>query len=335
MDYFYRPNRNPLLHFLKLIRPGNLLIIAATMYLLRIFVIGEVLEQNEMELQLSNYQFAVLVLSIVCIAAAGNIINDYFDVRTDRVNRPKQLIVGVYVKRRVAMVTHIALNFAGVIMGGLLAWEIGIWKLVFIHVFAAASLWYYSVIFKREFLIGNIVIAILSALIPLTVGLFEIPLIMETYGTQVREFFSQNAPGTDPNFFFKILYFFVLGFAGFAFLLTLIREIQKDMADVIGDQLAGFKTMPIVMGERKTKILVTALLVVTVVAVMGAASIFFGDYITLIYAAVAIALPLLISMIKTWRAKEREQYVSAFNFTKLAMVTGLGYSILFSLASLY
>lgn len=324
-----------MLDFFKLIRPGNLLIIAATMYLLRIFVIGEVLEQNEMELQMTELQFAILVLSIVCIAAAGNIINDYFDVRTDRVNRPKQLIVGVSVKRRVAMVSHIALNFAGIIMGGLLAWEIGMWKLVFIHIFAAASLWYYSVIFKREFLIGNVVIAILSALIPLTVGLFEIPLIMETYGTQVREFFIQNAPDTDPNLFFKILYFFVLGFAGFAFLLTLVREIQKDLADVKGDQLAGFKTMPIVIGERKTKWIVTALLLVTLVAVMGAAFIFFGDYITLGYATFAIALPLLVGMVKTLKANERKQYVSAFNLTKLAMVTGLGYAILFSLAALY
>lgn len=324
-----------MLHFLKLIRPVNLLIVVATMYLLRIFVIGEVLEQNDMELQMTELQFALLVLSIVCIAAGGNIINDYFDVRTDRVNRPKQLIVGVYVKRRVAMVTHIALNVTGVAIGGYLAWEMGMWKLVFIHLFAAASLWYYSVIFKREFLIGNIVIALLSALIPLMVGLFEIPLVMDTYGDQVREFFLKNAPDTDPNFFFKILYFFVLGFAGFAFLLTLIREIQKDLADVKGDRIARFKTMPIVIGERKTKFVVTFLLIISIATIMGAAFILFGDYVTLIYAGVAIALPLFISMVKTLKASERKDYVSAFSLTKIAMVTGLGYSILFSLASLY
>jgi 4-hydroxybenzoate polyprenyltransferase len=300
------------------------------MYFMRFFILGEILTQNDLALQMKEWQFALLVFSIVLIAAGGNIINDYFDLRADRINKPHRIIIGKHVKRRVAMVSHIALSLAGILIGGYLSWEVGMWKLVIIHLFAAASLWYYSVIFKREFLIGNIVIALLAALIPLTVGLFEIPLVMDVYGDQVREFFLQKDPSADPNWFFKILYYFILGFAGFAFLLTLIREIQKDLADVRGDRRVGCRTLPIVLGERRTKLITMVLLGVSTVMIMMTAYYLFGDWITLTYAAVLVVLPLAISMWETLRAQERNDFVKAFSWTKVAMATGLCYAIVFS-----
>jgi len=300
------------------------------MYFMRFFILGEILTQNDLALQMKEWQFALLVFSIVLIAAGGNIINDYFDLRADRINKPHRIVIGKHVKRRVAMVSHIALSLAGILIGGYLSWEVGMWKLVIIHLFAAASLWYYSVIFKREFLIGNIVIALLAALIPLTVGLFEIPLVMDVYGDQVREFFLQADPSADPNWFFKILYYFILGFAGFAFLLTLIREIQKDLADVRGDRRVGCRTLPIVLGARRTKLITIVLLGVSTVMIMMTAYYLFGDWITLTYAAVLVVLPLAISMWETLRAQERNDFVKAFSWTKVAMATGLCYAIVFS-----
>ena len=305
------------------------------MYFMRFFILGEILRHNGLQLQMTEWQFALLVLSIVLIAAGGNIINDYFDIRADRINKPHRVIIGKHVKRRVAMVSHIALNASGIIIGGYLAWEVGMWKLVIIHLFAAASLWYYSVIFKRELLIGNIVIGLLSALIPLTVGLFEIPLVMEAYGEQVREFFLQRAPDTDPNLFFKILYYFILGFAGFAFLLTVIREIQKDLADVKGDRVVGCRTLPVVVGEKRAKLIVVVLIGVSVITVLMVAFYLFGDYITLSYTAVAVVIPMLISLFKTLQARERSQFVTAFNFTKLAMAAGLCYALIFAVLGVY
>lgn len=288
-----------------------------------------------MELQMAEWQFALLVLSIVLIAAGGNIINDYFDLRADRINKPHRIIIGKHVKRRVAMVSHVVFNILGVLIGGYLAWEVGMWKLVIIHLFAAASLWYYSVIFKREMLIGNIVIALLAALIPLTVGLFEIPLVMEQYGEEVRAYFAQIDPEADPNMFFKILFYFILGFAGYAFLLTLIREIQKDLADIRGDRQVGCRTLPVVIGERRTKLIVMILLGVSCVTILMAAYYLFNDWITIGYAAVFVVIPLLVSLWSTLRANERQQYVTAFSWTKVAMATGLGYAIVFSQLGVY
>ncbi len=323
------------LHFIRLLRPVNLLIVVLTMYFMRFFILGEILGHNDMELQMSEISFALLVLSILLIAAGGNIINDYFDLRADRINKPHRIIVGKHVKRRVAMVTHVVFNITGILIGGYLAWEVGNWKLVMIHLFAAASLWFYSVIFKRELLIGNIVIALLAALIPLTVGLFEIPLVMTEYGEEVRAFFLQTAPDTDPNMFFKILYYFILGFAGFAFLLTLIREIQKDLADIKGDRAVGCRTLPIVIGERRTKLIAMILLGVSMVMVMMAAYYLFSDWMTMSYAAVLIVLPLFLSLWSTLKARDRTMYVRAFSWIKLAMATGLGYAIVFSQLGVY
>ncbi len=284
---------------------------------------------------MAEWQFALLVLSILLIAAGGNIINDYFDLRADRINKPHRIIIGKHVSRRVAMASHIAFNVVGVLIGGYLAWEVGMWKLVIIHLFAAASLWYYSVIFKRELLIGNIVIALLAALIPLTVGLFEIPLVMDRHAAEVQAYFLQIAPNADPNLFFKILFYFILGFAGYAFLLTLIREIQKDLADVRGDRQVGCRTLPVVIGERRTKLIVMVLIGVSCVTILMVAHYLFSDWITLTYTSVFIVLPLLIAMWSTLRADERPQYVTAFSWTKLAMATGLGYAIVFSQLGVY
>ncbi len=324
-----------MLPFIRLLRPLNLLILVLTMYFIRFFILGEILESNQLELQMSELQFALLTLSIVLIAAGGNIINDYFDLRADRINKPHRIIIGVHVKRRTAMAIHIAFNVIGIALGGYLAWEVGIWKLVLIHLFAAASLWYYSVIFKREMLIGNIVVALLAALIPLTVGLFEIPLVMEKYGTEVQALFMQIDPTADPNMFFKVLYFFVLGFSGYAFLLTLIREIQKDLADIRGDRVVGCRTLPIVIGERRAKLVVVILLGVSMVMILMTAFYLFNDWITITYVIITITLPLLLSLLTTLRARSREMYVRAFSWLKLAMVTGLGYAIVFSQLGLY
>jgi 4-hydroxybenzoate polyprenyltransferase len=319
-----------MLHYLRLLRPLNLIIMVATMYFMRVFVLGDILSENDFQLQMGEFDFALLVLSLVLIAAGGNIINDYFDVRADRVNKPHKVIVGKYVKRRIAMASHIAFNIIGILIGGFLAWKVGMWKLVIIHLFAAGSLWYYSVLFKREFLIGNIVIALLAALVPLAVGLFEIPLVIEAYGVQVHDYFLEVNPEGDPNLFFKILFYFILGFAGFAFLLTLVREIQKDLADVRGDMQAGCKTMPVVLGVRRTKLVVTVLLGVSVILILMVAYYLFGDWITLIYAITAVAIPLGISMWRTLLARDRPDHVAAFTWTKIAMATGLCYAIVFS-----
>jgi 4-hydroxybenzoate polyprenyltransferase len=160
--------------FLKLIRLQNLLIIAFTQYMVRWCLIYPILKARGFELQLSDIYFFLMVLSTVMIAAAGYIINDYFDVRIDKVNKPERLVVGKGVKRRVAMGAHTVINIIAIFISLYVSYTIGAWKLGLIYFICALGLWFYSTTFKRQFLIGNIVIAFFTALVPLIVGIYDL-----------------------------------------------------------------------------------------------------------------------------------------------------------------
>jgi len=314
-------------HFIRLTRPLNLFIIAFTMWLMRYFVLRPVVEVNEFELQLSSFHFFLLVLSTVLIAAAGNVINDYFDQRTDRVNRPKNIIVGVHVKRRVAMLVHQVFNAVGLALAFFVAWKIGMWKLSIVSFFAAGSLWFYSVQFKKELFIGNIIIALLAGLVPLLVGLYEIPLLIKQYGTSVREYFQLHRPGEDASLYFQYMFYFILGYSAFAFMLNFIREVQKDIADVKGDSRINARTIPLVYGIKNAKRIVGFLIGAAMVILVVVQQMIVNDTYSLIYLAATILLPLAISLVINHRAVKRAAFVKAGNWLKAAMLFGILYSI--------
>jgi|SRR5690554_2563109 len=315
------------LQFVKLTRPLNLLIIALTMWLMRYYVLRPMVAVNGFELQFSNFNFLLLVLSTVLIAAAGNVINDYFDQRTDRVNKPKDIIVGVHVTRRVAMAVHQLFNLIGLALAVWVAMRIGMWKLSILSFFAAGSLWFYSVQFKRDLIIGNVIIAFLAGLVPLIVGVYEIPLLIKTYGKEVVQFYAQNMPGANPSDYFRFMLYFILGYSVFAFILNLIREIQKDMADIKGDIKIKARTIPIVYGLKKAKYITAGLIGFTMIALIFLQQKVVNDRYSLIYLIIAILFPLALSLWYNHRAVRRPQFVRAGNFLKLAMLGGILYSI--------
>lgn len=297
------------------------------MWLMRYYVLRPVVEVNQFELQLSSFHFFLLTLSTVLIAAAGNVINDYFDQRADRVNRPKNIIVGVHVKRRVAMLVHQLFNALGLAIAVYIAWKIGMWKLSIVSFFAAGSLWFYSVQFKKELFIGNMIIALLAGLVPLLVGLYEIPLLIEAYGTDVREYFQIHRPGEDASLYFQYMFYFILGYAGFAFLLNFIREVQKDIADVKGDSRISARTIPLVYGIKNAKRIVGFAIAITMVILIFVQQMVVSDNYSLIYLIVTILLPLSISLYVNHRAVRRPQFVRAGNWLKVAMLFGILYSV--------
>ena len=187
--------------FLQLTRPLNLAIIVFTMVAMRYGVIDAYLRLGAPAMAdpalgstlthgFSTLHFWLLVLSTVSIAAGGNIINDYFDTRIDRVNRPHAVIVGRTVKRRVAIMGHWVLTGLGIVLGIFVAWRSHALHLAVIPVFAAGSLWLYSTRLKRSFLLGNGLVATLVALVPLSVGLYEIPAQVPLYPTWTSVFLS-------------------------------------------------------------------------------------------------------------------------------------------------
>src|ERR1035437_6396446 len=198
--------------FIKLIHFNNLVVIALTMFATRYFLMQPILaiRHSSMQLQLPHTDFFLLILSTMLIAAAGYIINDYFDIKTDKINKPEKLYINHGVKRRVAIFIHMQFNLVGFMLGAYVAYKAGNIYLAALPFLSIMALWFYSTHFKRQVLIGNLIVSILSALIPLQVLLFEKPLI-------------ENIENL------TFLYATVICFASFAFLLSMAREIIKDL----------------------------------------------------------------------------------------------------------
>lgn len=323
-----------MISFFKLIRFPNLLIVAATQYLMRFAVIGAILGfynngadgAFEFVLQMSEFDFFILVLSTVCLTAGGYVINDYFDTKTDSLNRPKTVIVGNTISRRSAMAIHIVLNVIGVLGGAYVSYVVGykLFGLIFIGV--TGILWYYSTTYKRQFLIGNVIVALLTALVPLMVALFEIPMLNKAYSGLLIEY--------DHNF--NSIFNWVAAFSFFAFFTTLIREIIKDVEDFEGDNAYGRRSLPIVLGVFYTKIIILTLVAITIAALVYIYLLYLqGSSLTLWYLIAAQLIPYILLIVKTITAKTKRDYWLASLLVKLIMLFGVLYSLIAAYIFLY
>lgn len=313
--------------FLKLIRWQNLLLVILTMVLMRYAVLAPVLskigvilkigsgEEMPMSLQFPWYDFALLVASTVFITAGGYVINDYFDIKTDLINKGK-VIVGTKIPRRMAMMWHSIFNIGGVAAGFYISFNSGYIWLGIMFVVVSGLLYFYSASYKRQFLIGNIIVAILTAMVPMLVAIYEWPALYKYYSVNAIRL-------PDINF---ILYW-VGGFALFAFLANLIREIIKDIEDFEGDIAYGRNTFPVVIGILSSKIVSICLIIITIILLYLAWHFFINDMITLIYITVAVVLPLLYVIYKLIKSSEKEQLHSASSIMKIVMITGVLYSV--------
>jgi 4-hydroxybenzoate polyprenyltransferase len=236
--------------YLRLVRFPILLLIAFLQYSMRWFILEPMLRINGYELIVSNLAFAYIVASTLFIAAGGYAINDYFDVKIDRVNKNKKVIVDRYVKRRVAMLLHLIFSGIGLTLATYVSYKLGLWQLSALYLIATFTLWYYSTTLQHQALLGNLAIALMAGFIPLIVGLFEIPLQNGAHPELVEQLgFS----------IFNVPAFWILGFSGMMFLLTLAREVSKDVIDFRGDRIFGSKTIPIVLGIKATKSILISL----------------------------------------------------------------------------
>ena len=305
-----------MMHFIRLTRPLNLIIIALTMYGLGWYL--DETTPNSFKFGVRSLDFFLLTFSTVMIAAAGNIINDYFDMRADRINKPHRLIIGKFVKRRVAIVTHWGLNFIAFSIAAYLSIKLETFWYLFIHLLSINILWFYSSYFKRKFLIGNILIAGLTALVPLLVGLYFYQ-YQQLNPVPTKSFiypFEQFSHKT-----FIVWLSFAL--ATFAFILNLAREIVKDMEDVAGDKLLRAKTVPIVLGYQKSKFIISSVLFFSFIAI----SVFWfqlpkPEVVTFLPVGISFLL-VMIAFILLITASEIKRYKVINSFIKLAMVSGL------------
>jgi 4-hydroxybenzoate polyprenyltransferase len=313
--------------FFNLIRWQNLLIVALTMVLMRYAVIVPLIskvgvtlirgtgEELPMTIQFPWYDFILLVAATVLITAGGYVINDYFDIKTDLINKGK-VIVGTKIPRRQAMMWHNIFNIAGVSLGFYISWKAGYIMLGALFLLVSGLLYFYSASYKRQFLIGNIIVAILIAMVPLLVVFYEWPALYRYYRINAISL-------PEINF----IVYWVGGFSLFAFLTTLTREIIKDIEDFEGDIAYGRNTVPVVIGILSAKVVSICLIIITVALLFLTWYFFVNDIITIIYLTTLIVLPLLFVVYKVIVSSTRKQLHSASAIMKIVMLTGILYSV--------
>ncbi|NSL88133.1 geranylgeranylglycerol-phosphate geranylgeranyltransferase [Chitinophaga solisilvae] len=305
--------------FFKLIRYPNLIYIALTQFLLQYCVVEPVLHSAGEEPSLSVAQFILLSLSTVLVAAAGYIINDYFDINIDIINKPDKMVLDKVISRRWAMAWHTIFNMAGVSLGFIVAWKTGQIYLGFTQVICSLLLWFYSTSYKRQVLIGNVIISLLTALSVVVVGFYE---------KQIYESFEAIMSPVGR----KLIQ--IIGvYALFAFVISMVREIVKDLEDMIGDSKDGCRTIPIIWGVLPAKRLCNALLLllqVTIVLVEVRVFIL-GWYVAIAYLLLLVQLPCIYVYLLLKKAHLPEHYHKVSAMVKLVMLTGILSMIFFKL----
>ncbi len=297
--------------FFKLIRWPNLLFIALTQLLFRVFILRFVFISDPFayeNIRLTWPLFYLLVFASVCIAAAGYIINDYFDVNIDLVNKPSKLIIDRFIKRRWAIVLHIIFSFAGFLCSCYVGYKLRNLYIPFFNFISIVVLWFYSTTFKKKLLIGNVLISLLTAWVILVLTVSE-------YNFQI----------VSSDIHWQRLLKLSFVYAGFAFVISLIREVIKDMEDMPGDAKDGCTTMPIVWGLQVSKVFVAVWIVVLTVSI--AAIQFYviqmGWWLSALYSLLAIVIPLLWVLRKLYAAHSPEDFHTLSTTIKLIMLTGI------------
>lgn len=304
--------------YFKIIRYPNLLIIALTMYLMRFCLYKPLLAANGFSLQMSEWHFALLVLSTMLLSAAGYIINDINDVNADKINKPHKVYIGSQISENSAMNYYWVLNLLAIAMGIYVSNKVNLQNLSMAFVFVSGLLYFYSNSYKRILVLGNLMVAFFAGLVPIMVLLFELPLIKNVYSKEILV--------GDINF--NYLIYWMIGYASFAFLISLIREIIKDIEDFEGDNAYGLNTLPIAIGVKPTKIIVQLLLMFTGIALFYLHFNYLPDLITLIYLALFLLLPIFYCIYVLFKANQAQHYHKAGNICKIIMLTGVLYTII-------
>lgn len=250
------------------------------------------LEQSYVDLALSDFNYILLVIATVCVAAGGYVINNIMDQETDEIAKPHNRVVGFSISETVAYNWYIGLTIVGVGIGFYLSNVI--YKPTFASMFilVATLLYMYATSFKQIPLLGNVVVALLLSTSIIIIGLFDI----------------LPAIDADNRFRMKEAFSILMDYAIFAFIINLIREIVKDLEDMDGDYQSGINTLPITIGIPKTKIIVGILTVISIgmLAYYINSNLFELDYV-IYYTMVFIIGPLIYFGVKLMNAETKKQ----------------------------
>ena len=299
-----------MLEILKLIRLRTIAFTAFTMYAMRFFVVQPVLEKAGFALQMPESNFSLLVIAVCCY-----VINDYFDTKADRISGNRPVIVGKTISRRAAIILHSILNVVAVGIAYYLAREAHHAEIVFLFLIISLVLWFYSSRIKKRFIWGNIVVAILAGLIPLTVITFEIPLLSDVYSDVVLK----------THVSFAYVFYWTVCFSYFLFINMLIYEINKDIYSINGDRADGIVTLPVKFGIPATRKVIIGLITIAITSLI--LFLLFGftrTPIVWIYFVVALIIPYLFY---GYAVLKNDKMKFQLRMIRLIMVLCIGVSV--------
>jgi len=235
-------------YFLKLIRAKNLLIIVMTMIGVAVYLMKS---NSYQKVDFHYLDYFLLIFSTMIIAAAGNVINDYFDVKADRINKPEKVIIAKFMKPRWAILWHWTFNLVAFLIAVYLSVKYETLIFVFVHLLSINLLWFYSVQLKRKLIISNLIIAFLTALVPLlSVWFFKV----------LNESSIPFSPYREESWSTYLDYSFIYFLAICAFIQNFAREINKDIHDIQGDLVAHVQSLPMKIGKEKAAYLTIILI---------------------------------------------------------------------------
>ena len=305
---------------IRLMRPNNLLFLIILLGVMEKWVADPILAQYQLVPQLSWWQLLLLIAAVVLIAAGGFVINDYFDVKIDAINRPDKLIITRDVTKEEAMLLFRGLTAAGILCGITVSIVLKSFLLGCIFVVVPGMLWFYSSSYKRMFLVGNLVVALLAGITPLIIAFANSAALLLTYG---------------PDHFGSLyvaneMFVWTGSFALFAFLCTWIREVVKDLQDVEGDRELECHTFPVKFGETGTKIFVTVLILCTCALLsyfnfaLLPIAFSWGNFASRFYLLLMVAF--ICELVLLWVAQLPSDYRNAQMLMKFLMFMGMMYS---------
>lgn len=311
--------------FFKLVRYPNLIFIGITQCLFYFCILYPTLHPGVFyadELVL----FLLLMFSSILIAAGGYVINDYFDLNIDLVNKPGRIVVEKVIHRRWAILWHWILSLTGIIIGFYISFVTRNWLIGFSNVICVLLLWVYSTTFKKKLLIGNLIISVLTGWVVLVIFFF-----VDHFPSSIMPGWQMPDSISDESHRRIMRLAFLYG--GFAFIISLIREVIKDMEDVEGDAKYGCKTMPIVWGIPVSKMFSGVWLMVLTGALLAIMfyAMYLGWWWSILYCLISILIPLLWITKRLYKAAVSADFGYLSGAVKFVMLTGILSMLFFKL----
>ena len=256
---------------------------------------------------LSDFNFWLLCIATVCIAAAGYIINDLNDVETDRINKPAKTYIPQPISEKQAFNLYLVFNITGVGLGFLMSYHVGLTNFASLFVLISALLYVYAQLLKRILILGNLVVSLAVASSIFILIVYDTLPLLHLYRRQLITPMS-----------------ILRDYAFFALMLNFLREIVKDIQDANGDHAAGIRSLPVLLGLERTAKLSAYIAVVYIFSILGYIYVYLQSNVwTSVYLVAAVVVPLIYFCIKARYADKQKHYTYLSSVLKLIMLSGI------------